>query len=272
MLPHELENDPQQIRAVADATEIAKASEKRERDFGLDGAQSGGRLLLPVEGDRDGGAESDSLHAGEVGGGAAAEGLESSEVGGVEGSGRGEEEDNALGSAAVNGLGAVQGSLAAVIEDGEGGRVLAEDHLGEGKVETVAREIMQRGPSAVVAEAHQGSRAAALSASLDDQQEERGGLLARREPASEQMKHSPVVFTSVRQLHSGVVTGEGQQVGDGGGESGDSLRQAAIPRRPEEVEESGVEHETCKRERAVEHGEEEGASEGTDGAWRKARA
>ena len=51
--------------------------------------------------------------------------------------------------------------------------------------------------------------------------------------------------------------------GDGGGESGSSLRQAAIPRRPEDEEERGVDHDPYKRERATEHGVEEGASEGT---------
>jgi len=75
----------------------------------------------------------------------------------------------------------------------------------------------------------------------------------------------------VRQLPAGVGRGEGLQVDDGVNESGGFLGLAAILRRPPEVEESGVDHEPCKRERAAERGVEEGASEGADGAWREAR-
>ena len=85
------------------------------------------------------------------------------------------------------------------------------------------------------------------------------------------MKHSPAVITSVHQLAGGVGSGEGLQVGDGVEESGDSGRFSAEPRRPEDVEEGGVGHEICKRERAVEHEVEEGANKRTGGAWREVR-
>ena len=271
---YKLENDPQQIGAVANAAEVAKAAEQRESAAGFGGAQGGGRRLLPVEGDRDGGAESDRLPAdlaGEVRRRAVAEGHESDVVGGVVGGCRGAEEDGALGVAAVVALGVVQGSISVVVEDGKGRRVLAEDHLGERERGIGAREVVQRGQPAISEEAHQGSRAAALPAPLDDQQEEGSGLLGRQEKESEQMEHSPAESTLVRQLPAGVGREEGLQVGDGGDESGGSLGRAAVPRRVEDVEESGVGHEPCKRERAVEHGAGEGASEWTGGAWREAR-
>ena len=52
-----LENAPQQVRAVPNAPEVANAPKQRESDAGLDAAQGGGRRLLPVDTDRDGGAE-----------------------------------------------------------------------------------------------------------------------------------------------------------------------------------------------------------------------
>ena len=170
---------------MAIAAEVASEAEKRESDAGLGRDQVGGRLLLPLEADVDGDAESGRLLAelaGEVGRGAAAEALEVHVVGGLEGGGHGPEQDRDVGVAVgrMNLLGELQGNSVAVSSAGlneERGRVLEEDLLGEGEIGAVVREVVQRSLTADVAEGQLVRRAAALPAQLEHQSEERSSLL-----------------------------------------------------------------------------------------------
>ena len=124
--------------------------------------------------------------------------------------------------------------------------MLAEDHLGESDVGTVAREVVKRGnPVRREGEVHPISRAAAFPASFDYQREERRGQLALPELERYHVKHSTAAYISVRELPAGGERGEGLQVGGDGDKSGGFLSFAAVPRRVEDAIESGVGHEPC---------------------------